>query len=464
MGTGALIGAAALLLCAVPLALVWLRRTRKEGMRLEKLVAQRTEELAAMEEATRAALAEAEKANDAKSGFLAHMSHEIRTPMNAVIGFSELMLDEGGLTGEAEANLKKIYDAGSTILGIINDILDISKIESGKFELYPARYDVPSLINDVITLNIMRIGDKPVVFRLHVDEGLPGFLRGDELRVKQIFNNLLSNAFKYTNAGTVEWRVEFAREGDDVWLVSEIRDTGIGMKPESVKKLFSEYNQVDAKANRMVEGTGLGLAIARRMVAMMGGTIAVESVYGRGTTFSVRLRQGFASGAPIGRETADNLMNLRYSLSRRDSATKLMRANLPPAHVLVVDDIVTNLDVARGMLKPYGLKVDCALGGAQAIKMIRAGNPRYDVVFMDHMMPEIDGVEAARIIREEIGTDYARAVPIIALTANAIIGNEEMFLGRGFQGFLSKPMDMARLDAMLRRWIGREGDREQEPE
>ncbi len=403
------------------------------------------------------ALADAEEANSAKSSFLAQMSHEIRTPMNAVIGLSQLMLDEGNLNFETERNLEKIYGAGSTILSIVNDILDISKIESGKFELYPTRYDVPSLINDVVTQNIVRIGEKPITFRLSVDETIPAVLFGDDLRVKQIFNNLLSNAFKYTNAGTVDWRVSFDHDGDIVWLISEIADTGVGMKPESVAKLFLEYNQVDVQVNRKVEGTGLGLAIAGRMAGMMDGEITVESEYGVGTAFKVRLRQGFVSSATIGREVAENLMSFRYNLSKRDSGSKLKRADLSHAHVLVVDDISTNLDVVKGMMKPYKLKIDCVTSGRQAIDAVKAGEPRYAAIFMDHMMPEMDGVEATRIIREEIGTDYAKEIPVIALTANAIVGNEEMFLRSGFQDFISKPIDIAKLDAVLRRWIHNRG-------
>jgi CheY-like chemotaxis protein/anti-sigma regulatory factor (Ser/Thr protein kinase) len=349
-----------------------------------------------------------------------------------------------------------------TILSIVNDILDISKIESGKFEIFTAQYDTPSLINDIVTLNIVRIGEKPVTFKLTVPEDFPATLLGDDLRVKQIFNNLLSNAFKYTNEGKVEWRIDHEREGDDIWIVSTVEDTGIGMTAEGLKKLFSEYNQVDARTNRRVEGTGLGLAITKRLVRMMDGTIAAESEHGKGSKFTVRLKQRHSAGRPIGRAVAENLMGLRYTFTRRDRGAKLAKVDLSYAHVLVVDDISTNLDVVKGIMKPYKLKIDCASSGAQAITMLRAGSPRYSAVFMDHMMPEMDGIEAARIIREEIGTDYAKNVPIIALTANAIVGNEEMFLSRGFQAFLSKPIDMAKLDAILRRWV-RDKAKETEP-
>ncbi len=415
----------------------------------KKMMAEIEEQAARLE----SALAETKAANSAKSAFLAQMSHEIRTPLNAVAGLSELALDCPDCDAEMADKLEKIHASGLTILSIVNDILDISKIESGKFELLKAEYDTPSLINDIATLNVVRIGEKPIAFKLMVDERLPGILYGDDLRVKQIFNNLLSNAFKYTQAGEVEWRLSHEREGENVWLVSSIRDTGIGIKPEGLSKLFSEYNQVDMETNRRVEGTGLGLSISKQLVEMMGGAIEVESEYGRGTTFRLRIRQGFVSEAAIGREVAENLMGLRYSLSRRTGRAKLKRVDLSYARVLVVDDIQTNLDVARGMMKPYGLAVDCAMSGPEAVAALRAGEPRYGAVFMDHMMPGMDGLEATRIIREELGTDYAESVPIIALTANAIVGNEEMFLRNGFQDFISKPIDTAKLDSVLRRWV-----------
>ena len=407
------------------------------------------------------ALINAQEAVVAKRQFLAHMSHEIRTPLNAVIGLSELTIGEEYLSREAETNLEKIYNAGSTILSIINDILDISKIESGKFEICPVQYDMPSLINDTVVLNVVRIGEKDITFKLDVDADLPSILFGDDLRIKQIFNNLLSNAFKYTHSGVVEWRVSFERDGDDVWLVFSVRDTGIGIKPEDLQLLFSDYHQVDTKANRQVEGTGLGLAIVKRLVELMDGTISVESEYGKGSTFRVRLRQTLVSDLPIGKEVAENLMALRYTLSKRATNRKRVCIDLSYAHVLVVDDVETNLDIAKGILKPYGVKVDYATSGLEAVEMIRSGFPRYDAIFMDHMMPGMDGIEATRIIREVIGTDYARDIPIIALTANAIVGNEEIFLSRGFQAFITKPIDMLKLDSVLRLWV-RDKKRERE--
>ena len=408
-----------------------------------------------LQEELESALKAAQEANRAKSEFLASMSHEMRTPMNAIIGLSELLLSDRMVMGEVRENLDKVYSAGVTLLTIINDILDISKIESGKFEIIPAEYDIPSFINDTVTMNIMRIGEKPLEFKLSIDETLPGLLFGDDLRIKQICNNLLSNAFKYTNEGSVEWQVSFEREkeGDGGWLISRVIDTGIGIKPENIQKLFTDYSQVDTKSNRRIEGTGLGLSLTKRMVDIMGGSVTIESEYGKGSAFTVRIPQKTVTDTQIGAEVAENLRAFRYFEDKRARNTKLTRIRLPYAKVLIVDDVPTNLDVARGMLKPYGMQVDCVNSGQQAIELIRKGAKRYNAVFMDHMMPDMDGIEATRIIRAEIGTDYARSVPIIALTANAIVGNEEMFLQQGFQAFLSKPIDIMLLDSVIRQWV-----------
>jgi signal transduction histidine kinase/DNA-binding response OmpR family regulator/HPt (histidine-containing phosphotransfer) domain-containing protein len=403
----------------------------------------------------------AHNALEGKSRFLANMSHEMRTPMNAIIGLSELMLSFGELPQSARDNLGKVYSAGVTLLHIINDLLDLSKIESGHFEIIPVDYDTPSLINDTITTNMIRIGEKPVTFVLDVDAGFPGRLRGDDLRLKQICNNLLSNAFKYTSSGTVTWRLACERQGEDMWLSLVVEDTGIGIRQEDIAKLFSEYSQVDTRNNRKVEGTGLGLALTKRLVDLMDGTIGVSSEYGRGTVFTVRLRQKFVSDVPIGEKVANSLKSFVFADNKRDQYARITRLPLPYARVLLVDDVQTNLDVARGMLKPYGMQIDCVTGGAAAVALIREEKTRYDAIFMDHMMPDLDGIEATRIIRDDIGTEYARTVPIIALTANAIVGNEEMFLRSGFQAFLTKPIDMQRLDAVLRQWV-RNREREKE--
>jgi signal transduction histidine kinase/CheY-like chemotaxis protein len=400
----------------------------------------------------------AESASEAKSHFLANMSHEMRTPLNAVIGFAELELGkekegESAYPDGTRESLEKIYSSGVTLLGLINDILDISKIESGKFELVPVNYDIPSLLNDTVVLNIVRIGSKPIVFKLDIDENLPARLFGDELRIKQIFNNLLSNAFKYTREGEVILRIRCERDDAGVWMNCAVSDTGMGIKEEDIGKLFGEYNQVDTKSNRHIEGTGLGLAITKRMIEMMKGTISVTSEYGKGTTFTLRILQGFVGDAVIGKELAENLTEFRYIMARHDRSKQLTRVHIPYAKVLVVDDVVTNLDLAKGILKPYGMTVDCVGSGRAAIDLVRKGDPRYNAIFMDHMMPGMDGIEAVRIIRNEIDSDYARNVPIIALTANAIIGNEKLFLNNGFQDFLTKPIDIMKMNESINRWV-----------
>jgi signal transduction histidine kinase/CheY-like chemotaxis protein len=398
----------------------------------------------------------AESASEAKSHFLANMSHEMRTPLNAVIGFAELELGkekDRDFKSETTESLEKIYSSGVTLLGLINDILDISKIESGKFELVPVNYDMPSLLNDTVVLNVVRIGSKPIEFKLDIDENLPARLFGDELRIKQIFNNLLSNAFKYTKEGTVTLRIRCERDDAGVWMNAGISDTGIGIKEEDIGKLFNDYNQVDAKSNRHIEGTGLGLAITRRMVEMMNGAIHVTSEYGKGTVFNVKILQGFVSDTVIGKELAEKLKKFRYTMARQDRNKQLVRAHIPYARVLVVDDVPTNLDLAKGIMKPYGMTVDCVTSGPAAIDLVRKEEPRYNAIFMDHMMPGMDGIEAVRVIRNEIDSEYSGTVPIIALTANAIIGNEELFLNNGFQAFLTKPIDIIKLNEVVNRWV-----------
>ncbi|MDR1129219.1 MAG: response regulator [Treponema sp.] len=394
----------------------------------------------------------AEAASRAKSAFLATMSHEIRTPLNAIIGLSEIQL-QNELPENTRTDLEKIYNSGSTLLGIINDILDISKIEAGNLELIPVEYDAPSLINDTVQLNIVRIGSKPITFKLNIDDTIPARLFGDELRVKQVLNNILSNAFKYTKAGTVTLQIRWEKQGDGACMIFAVSDSGQGIRKEDIGKLFSEYSQLNTRANRKIEGTGLGLSITKRLVELMGGTISVESEYGWGTTFTVRVRQRLIDERPIGKEVAENLMSFRLIETRRSRGKNLVRAHMPYGKVLVVDDVATNLDVARGLMLPYGLAIDCVLSGPEAIEKIRKQEVKYDAVFMDHMRPGMDGIEATRIIRNEIGTEYAKTVPVIALTANALAGNEEMFLNTGFNAFIAKPIDIMRLDVLLNQWV-----------
>jgi signal transduction histidine kinase len=304
--------------------------------------------------------AEAEAANQAKSAFLASRSHEIRTPMNAILGITEIQL-QNKLPAETRNALNIIYNSGYSLLGIINDLLDLSKIEAGKLELINDRYETASLINDTINLNTARIGSKPIEFKLHVDDDLPFELIGDELRVKQILNNLLSNALKYTDAGEVNLTFTAEITGDEnaakVTLTIIVSDTGQGMNEDQMRSLFDAYSRFNMKMNRFVEGTGLGMNIVQHLVEDMGGDIAVESEQGKGSTFTVRIMQGYAGPERLGKELAENLRGFRLASMSKMKKAQIVREPMPYGRVLVVDDMETNLYVARGLLVPYGLKL-----------------------------------------------------------------------------------------------------------
>ena len=447
-----------LALSALTLLSILLLKNHNEGKRLDRLVRMRTNELEHQTIMLKEMEEEARAANLSKSAFLANMSHEMRTPMNVVVGLTELMLEEDTPPADFKENMGKINTAGSTLLGLINDILDISKIEAGKLELAPVLYETPSIINDIVVLNVIRIQEKPITFKLDINDNLPLKLCGDDLRVKQVINNILSNAFKYTHSGIVTLGLSCERDGDNVWLSMYVSDTGIGIREENLQKLFMDYYQVDAHSNRSTEGTGLGLAITRRLVELMGGEITAQSEYGKGSVFSVCIKQGYVCDSVIGKEIAESLRTFSYTEKKKTSANKLARPDLSFAKVLVVDDMPTNLDVAAGILRKYKMQVDCVMNGYDAVEKIRVGEPVYDAVFMDHMMPGMDGIEAAQSIRA-LGTDYAKHIPIIALTANAVQGTAELFLKNGFQVFLSKPVNIKELDSIIQKWISKKQEK-----
>jgi signal transduction histidine kinase/ActR/RegA family two-component response regulator len=395
----------------------------------------------------------AESASRAKSEFLARMSHEIRTPLNAIIGLAEIELRKkpAGETGE---NLSELYKSGSNLLTLINDLLDISKIESGRLELNNAGYDPLALFQECISLNTVRIGEKPIEFKIDIDETLPRQLVGDEIRLREVLNNLLSNAVKYTDRGSIMLRVWHEWNDDDpenCWLVFSVEDTGRGIKPEDLSSLFQEYARYDEQLNRGIEGTGLGLSITKKLVELMGGSIIAKSIYGKGSAFTVTIPQRIGDSMHVGRDAA-NMVRLSGGEEKRKEVQAIEYMSLPEVSVLVVDDVFANLKVAQGLFRPYGMNVVLAKSGAQAIDILRTPEIRVDIIFMDHMMPGMDGIETVQKIRNEIG-GYLTSVPIIALTANAMAGNEQMFLEKGFQDFLSKPVNSMRLDAIIKKWL-----------
>lgn len=502
------------------------------------------------------------RATEAKSAFLANMSHEIRTPMNAIVGIGEILL-RGGLTAKQRDYVLSIINSGKGLLTIINDILDLSKIEAGKFEIIPEEYELESLFYDVTSILAVRIGDKPVDFMLDADPALPRVLVGDMARVKQILINILGNAAKFTEKGYIRLTVSGSPGADGLLLTMAVEDTGIGIRKQDIDRLFISFNQVDTHHSHSAEGTGLGLAISKHLSEMMDGGIQVKSEYGKGSVFTITIRQDVREWRPLidlerlarGRvllyEKSDPMRDfycrymdrlgipyevcndgvafekriqdkeIEYALASRLTVRQLSvrgvrpaarlvtllgleehplmsisatEANIygplfglqitsllsghPEAHgprragvdlmtiqpmphvqILVVDDNEVNLQVASGLMNPYNMKMDCVLSGMEAVKAVQEKD--YDLVLMDHMMPEMDGVETLRAIRALPGGKY-KALPIVALTANVTHDAQAMFLAEGFDGFLAKPIETQKLNDLLKKWLKDVNDRRAE--
>ncbi|MBO4403749.1 MAG: response regulator, partial [Treponema sp.] len=400
---------------------------------------------------------QAEKESKLKSQFLANMSHEIRTPMNAIVGMSELALDFN-LTDAEKNTVRQIRSAGISLVGIINDILDFSKIESGKMEIVPADYDVLKLMNDIANVVLVRLKSKPVELFIEADETVPADFNGDDMRIRQIIINLAGNSAKFTEKGSVTIRIEnLERYENRSGLKISVIDTGVGIKEADMERLFGEFQQVDMTMNRTKGGTGLGLAISKNLSELMGGSISVQSEYGKGSCFTVNLPQkkisDDLSSARYKKlfDAADTVSELPYL--KRISVTALLNKPeysslfagtseevdfiCPDAKLLIVDDNEVNIQVAEGLLKKFAAQCDSALSGFEALNMITEKN--YDIIFMDHQMPVMDGVETLKKIREQEKKEGGHRI-IVALSANAVNGAREMFLGYGFDDFLSIPV------------------------
>jgi len=391
----------------------------------------------------------AEESSRAKSRFLARMSHEIRTPLTAVLGISEIQLQNPAHTPATEEAFAKIHNSADTLLGIVNDILDLSKIEAGKLSLVNEKYEVANLIGGIVQLHLIYVGNKKVEFSARVDERIPAILIGDELRIKQILNNLLSNAFKYTELGSVELSLQCLENDfeDRVTLEIGVHDTGMGMNRKQMDTLYDEYTRFHEQRTRSAGGTGLGMSIVYSLVQMMDGKINVESKTGKGTSVVVHIPQKTTGAQALGEEAARNLQQFKGSSVSTAKNFKFTPEPMPYGRVLVVDDVEANLYVARGLLLFYDLKIETCESGYEAIEKVRQGNV-YDIIFMDQMMPKLDGVETTQTLRT---MGYAR--PIVALTANALIGQAEEFLKKGFDGFISKPIQTMHLNTILVKFI-----------
>ncbi len=384
----------------------------------------------------------ADAANKAKSAFLSNMSHEIRTPITAILGLNEMILRESDDKEVLEYS-ENIKTSGNTLLGIINDVLDFSKIEAGKIDIVPVDYDLSSVINDLVNMVRARADEKGLFLLLDFDRDLPKMLNGDEVRLKQIITNLLTNAVKYTEKGSVTFAMGYKKDEEDpdsVLLNVAVSDTGIGIKEEDMEKLFSKFERIDVEHNRNIEGTGLGMSITKNLLDMMGSSLAVKSVYGEGSVFSFSVKQKVVKWEPLG----DYKDSYNATIGKRSKYSCTFIA--PDARVLMVDDNPTNLLVFKSLLKQTCVKIDTALCGDECLSM--CGDAKYDIIFLDHMMPGKDGIETLHELKEMENSPNA-STPVVCLTANAVSGAREEYINEGFDDYLTKPIDHEKLEEMM---------------
>lgn len=404
---------------------------------------------------------EADSANEAKSIFLANMSHEIRTPLNAIIGMADLSENEDDFN-EVKENVSQIKEAGNMLLDIVTDVLDFSKAESGKLDIIEAEYNTLEFFNAIINVANMRIGDKPIEFVVNIDPSLPKVLYGDEVRIRQILMNYLSNADKFTKEGSIKLSVSKRSFGDKLLVRYEVTDSGIGIKQEDIGNLFKAFNQVDKKNNRKIVGTGLGLAISAQLSELMGGTYGVDSEYGKGSTFYIEIPQKVIDGSPmapgcekreitVAKKSRFSLYETELVDEPKEQKEDKPLADYSRANVLVVDDNRVNVKVLCSYLKRYGIIADTALSGADAIEKVK--EKTYNLIFMDHMMPDMDGIETTGHIRA-LGNDWKKNIKIIACTANVVKGAQQMFLEAGMDDFIQKPIQVDALEEALKKYLG----------
>ncbi|MFW5630061.1 MAG: ATP-binding protein [Acetivibrio ethanolgignens] len=383
----------------------------------------------------------ADDANRAKSIFLANMSHEIRTPLNAILGMDELILREKpeGCIEEYAVSIKR---AGNTLLGIISDILDLSKIESGKMTLSEEKYSTAQMLQDVIYILTYKIEEKGLKFETEIQEDVPELLYGDELRMKQIVTNLLNNAVKYTSKGKITLCLSWEqKDHETIWMEFKVKDTGSGIRKEDIERIFTSFERLEEDKNKGIEGSGLGLSITQNLTELMGGSLYVESKYGEGTVFTVRLPQRIASYRPMG------------TLEMEGISRTYIKENsfiAPEARILIVDDTLVTLRIIRELLKRTEIKSDLATNGQDALNMVKKKS--YNMIFLDHVMPQMDGIETLKRI-QQITDGPNVGIPVIALTANAVIGSREFYLKSGFTDYLAKPVDGEKLENMIEKYL-----------